>query len=66
MPKVRQFVIDERGVKVAVVLDIEEYERLLEDLDDLQAIHEYEEAKASGETAIPLEQALSEIRSNRK
>ncbi|NDQ56780.1 MAG: hypothetical protein GZ088_06865 [Acidipila sp.] len=66
MAKVRQFVIDERGVKVAVVLDIAEYEKLLEDLDDLQAIQEYEEAKASGETAIPLEQALSEIRSHRK
>jgi hypothetical protein len=66
MAKGRQFVTDEKGVKIAVVLDIEEYEKLLEELEDLQAIREYEEAKASGEAPIPLEQALAEIRRNRK
>lgn len=66
MIKGRQFVTDENGAKIAVVLDIEEYEGLLEELQDLQAIREYEEAKASGEAPIPLEQALSEIRRNRK
>jgi hypothetical protein len=66
MPKAKQFVIDENGVRVAVVLDIKEYEELLDDLEDLQAVREYEEAKASGEVPIPLEQALNEIRRNRK
>jgi hypothetical protein len=66
MPKAKQFVTDENGVRVAVVLDIKEYEELLEDLDDLQAVREYEEAKTSGEVPIPLEQALDEIRRNRK
>ena len=66
MPKAKQFVTDENGVRVAVVLDIKEYEELLEDLEDLQAVREYEEAKASGEVPIPLEQALDEIRRNRK
>jgi hypothetical protein len=66
MPKAKQFVTDENGVRVAVVLDIKEYEELLDDLEDLQSVREYEEAKASGETPIPLEQALDEIRRNRK
>jgi hypothetical protein len=66
MPKAKQFVTDENGVRVAVVLDIKEYEELLDDLEDLQAVREYEEAKASGEVPIPLEQALNEIRRNRK
>jgi PHD/YefM family antitoxin component YafN of YafNO toxin-antitoxin module len=69
MGKERQFVVNERGEKVAVVIGIEEYEKILEELEDfedLQAVREYEEAKASGETPIPLEQALSEIRRNRK
>jgi hypothetical protein len=66
MPKAKQFVTDENGVRVAVVLDIKEYEELLEDLEDLQAVREYEEEKASGEKPIPLEQALDEIRRNRK
>jgi hypothetical protein len=66
MPKAKQFVTDENGVRVAVVLDIKEYEELLDDLEDLQAVREYEEAKASGERPIPLEQALDEIRRNLK
>ena len=66
MPRAKQFVTDENGVRVAVVLDIKEYEELLDDLEDLQAVREYEEAKASGEVPIPLEQALDEIRRNRK
>ena len=51
MPKAKQFVTDENGVRVAVVLDIKEYEELLDDLEDLQAVREYEEAKASGEVS---------------
>ena len=66
MPKAKQFVTDENGVRVAVMLDIKEYEELLEDLKDLQAVREYEEEKASGEKPIPLAQALDEIRRNRK
>ena len=66
MAKSPQFVTDEKGSRIAVVLDIEEYERLLEDLEDMEAIREYKAAKASGEVPIPLEQALAEIRRNRK
>jgi len=66
MGKERQFVLNKRGERVAVVLSIEEYEDLLEEIEDLQAVREYEKAKASGETPIPLEQALTEIRRNRK
>ena len=42
MAKPKQFVTDENGVRVAVVLDIKEYEELLEDLEDLQAVREYQ------------------------
>ena len=34
----RSFVVDENGKRTAVVLPIEEYERLLEDLEDLAVI----------------------------
>ena len=34
----RSFVVDENGKRTAVVLPIEEYERLLEDLEDLAII----------------------------
>jgi PHD/YefM family antitoxin component YafN of YafNO toxin-antitoxin module len=64
--KMRQFVVNEHGEKVAVMLSIEEYEKILEELEDLEYIRAYDEAKASGEVAIPLEQALAENRRNRK
>ena len=37
------------------------YERLLAALEDLDDLRAYDEAKASGEAAIPLEQAITEI-----
>lgn len=36
----RQYIVDEYGKKTFVVLPIEEYERLLEDVKDLAAIAE--------------------------
>ena len=61
-----QFLVNEKGEKVAVVIGIEEYEKLVEELEDLEDIRACEEARASGETPIPLEQALEENRRNRK
>jgi PHD/YefM family antitoxin component YafN of YafNO toxin-antitoxin module len=66
MGKERQFVVNERGEKVAVVISIEEYEKILEELEDLEAIREYEEAKASGETPVPFDEAIARIERNRK
>jgi hypothetical protein len=57
MAKPPQFVTAKNGVRVAVVLDMEEYEKLLAELEDCPAIREYEVAKAAGELPIPLEQA---------
>ncbi len=57
---------DEHGNKISVVLDIEEYEKILEELEELEDIREYEEAKASNDPAIPLQQALDEIERKRR
>ncbi|MBW7857854.1 MAG: hypothetical protein H3C43_06115 [Leptonema sp. (in: Bacteria)] len=60
-----KFLVDEKGQRVAVLLDISDYERLLDELDELDAIKAYDAAKASGEDSIPLEDALAEIERNR-
>jgi hypothetical protein len=44
--------------KVTIVLKVEEYEKLLDDLDELEAIRAYDAAKQSGEKPIPIEKAL--------
>ena len=56
-----RFIVDETGQRVGVLLDIEAYRRLLEDVEELEAIRAYDAAKASGDEAVPLEQAFTEI-----
>jgi hypothetical protein len=56
-----QFVVDERGNRTAVLLDIERYSELLEAQEELEAIRAYDEAKASGDEAVPLAQALPNV-----
>jgi hypothetical protein len=53
--------VDENGQRVGVLLDIEDYRQLLEDVEELEAIRAYDAAKASGDEAVPLEQAFAEI-----
>lgn len=66
MKEPTQFLTNEKGERIAVVISIEEYERLLEELEDLEDIRAIDERKASGEIPIPLDQALAEIRRTRK
>jgi len=66
MKEPTQFLTNEKGEKVAVVIGIEEYEKLLEELEDLEDIRAYDEAIASGETPIPFEQAIADIKRSRK
>jgi PHD/YefM family antitoxin component YafN of YafNO toxin-antitoxin module len=69
----RRYVVDENGKRVAVLLDIQEYERMVEELEefeDILACRAYDEAKAElarGEDEIiPWEQAKQEIEDERK
>ena len=60
-----RYVTDENGNRVAVVLDMEDYRKLLEDLDILESIRAYDAAKASGDRPIPFEGAIAEIERER-
>ena len=61
-----RFIVDENGKRVGVVLAIERYKKLLEDVEELADIRAYDEAKASREEAIPLDRALREIERKRR
>ena len=63
--RTEQFLVDEAGNRVGVLLDIAEYQSMLEQLEELESIRAYDLAKASGEKAIPFEQAVQEIERNR-
>jgi len=66
MKEPTQFITNEKGERVAVIVSIEDYEEMVEVLEDLADIRAIDEAKASNETPIPLEQALAEIERIRK
>ena len=60
-----RYIVDEKGNRVGVVLDIEDYHKLLAELEELESIRAYDAAKASGDEVIPFEQAVAEIERDR-
>jgi hypothetical protein len=66
MKEPTQFLTNEKGERIAVVISVEEYEKLIEAVEDAEDVRAYDEAKASGEIPIPFEQALAEIERNRR
>ncbi len=56
-----QFVVDENGERTAVVVPIAEWNRILEDLDELDDIRVFDEAKAASQDSVPFDQAVREI-----
>ena len=64
--KPKKYVTNRRGQKVGVVLDIEDYKKIVADIEELDSIRAYDAAKASGDKAIPLLKAIQEIERSRK
>ena len=53
-----QFVTDDHGEKLAVILPIKKYYRMLEDLEEMEDIKLYDEVKARQEETIPFGEYL--------
>jgi hypothetical protein len=60
------FIIDRSGKRISVVLTIEEYEAIMEELEELEDIRLFDEAKSSDEPGIPAEEAFKQIEAKRK
>jgi len=56
-----QYVVDGNGNRTAVLLEVKQYEELLEAQEELEAIRAYDEAKTSDDELIPFSQATAEI-----
>ncbi len=52
-----QFITDDQGARTAVVLPISDYEKLLEDLEDLAVV-----AERRDEPTVPHEQFIAELK----
>ena len=60
-----KYITDENGNRIAVVLELEEYHKLLEALEELEAIRAYDKAISAEDEEISFEQAIAEIEQNR-
>jgi len=60
------YVVDEKGKKTGVILGIKDYQRILDELEELESIRAYDSAKASGDEVVPFEEAVKEIEHRRK
>jgi predicted nucleic-acid-binding protein len=61
-----RFVVDDKGDRVGVLLDIKEYLKMLEELEELDCLRAFDAAKASADEVIPFEQAVAEIEQSRR
>jgi hypothetical protein len=62
----QQYITDDKGNRTSVILPIDDYKKILEDLEELESVRAFDEAKASEDEAIPLDQAINEIEAGRK
>ena len=60
-----KYVTDGQGNRVAVLLEVEEYRRLLDALEELESIRAYDAAVAVREDAIPFDKAVEELKHGR-
>ena len=56
-----QYVTDENGARLAVMLPANEFAQLLEELEMAEDIAAYQAAKAEGGDAVPYEQVRREL-----
>jgi len=61
----QKYITDEEGNQIGILLDIEEYRKLLEDSEELNAIRAYDLAILE-EEEIPFEEAIAEIENSRQ
>ncbi|MGF1567017.1 MAG: hypothetical protein ACFCVD_02890 [Nodosilinea sp.] len=61
-----RYLVDGQGNRIGVVLDIATYQQLLAKLEELEELYAFDMAAASGDEAIPLEQAIAEIEQQRE
>lgn len=60
-----RYLTDAEGKRVAVVLDLDEYSHILEELEELDDLRAFDEAVASNETPMDFEEAVAEIERTR-
>lgn len=56
-----QYISDDKGNRQAVILPIAEYEQMQEQIEELEAIREYDAAKAFNPSFKPLDVVMEDV-----
>jgi hypothetical protein len=60
-----QYITDNTGRKISVVLSIKEFKTIMEELEEMEDVRLYDEAKAADEPSVPIDEAFKIIEANR-
>jgi PHD/YefM family antitoxin component YafN of YafNO toxin-antitoxin module len=61
-----QYITDNTGKKISVVLPLKDFNAIMEELEELEDIKLYDEAKKANEPSIPIDDAFKMIEAKRK
>ena len=61
-----KYITDQKGKKLSVVLSVEEFEAMMERIEEMEDIRLYDQVKKSNEPSIPIDEAFEVIESLRK
>jgi PHD/YefM family antitoxin component YafN of YafNO toxin-antitoxin module len=61
-----QYITDNTGKKISVVLPMKDFKAIMEELEELEDIKLYDEAKKSNEHSVPIDDAFKMIEAKRK
>lgn len=61
-----QYITDNAGKKLSVVLPMKDFKAIMEELEELEDIKLYDEAKNDNEPSIPIDDAFKMIEAKRK
>lgn len=61
----QQFIEDKQGQRIAVLMPIDQYNKMMEQLEEIDDIKAYDAAKANDDEVIPFDQAVNEIEAKR-
>ena len=56
-----EYVVDEKQHRKAILLPVAEWERIVEELEELDDIRAFDQAKSGSQEAVSFEQAVREI-----
>lgn len=59
-----QYLTDANGTRTGVLISLEDYQAMLADLEELETLRAYDQAKAADDEAMPFDEAIADIERN--